>query len=44
LEPLDDIGENFLATMDEVPEQDNPIIVDFFRREANFALFVFSGE
>jgi hypothetical protein len=44
LEPLDDIGENFLATMNEVPEQDNPGIIDFFRRESNFALFVFSGE
>jgi hypothetical protein len=44
LEPLDDIGKSFLATMNEVLEQDNSSIVDFFRREANFTLFVFSGE
>ena len=30
--------------MNEVLEQDNSSVVDFFRREANFALFVFSGE
>jgi hypothetical protein len=44
LEPLDDIGKSFLATMNEVLEQDNPSIVNFFRWESNFALFVFSGE